>query len=70
LILRKKIDQRLNAKKNRIEWLDIKQDLKALKQIEIEEEGKHFASVVNQGGLRKIFQSVHIALPPTIKELN
>ena len=71
LVLRKELDQRLAASKHRFEWLEIKQDLKALKRVEIEEEGKRFAIRSEcKGACGKIFQSVHVALPPTIKELN
>jgi hypothetical protein len=42
-LLRKKIDQRLCANEHRFEWSDIRQDLKAIKQVEIEENGKRFA---------------------------
>lgn len=71
LVLRKELDQRLAANKHRFEWPDIKQDLKSLKQVEIEEEGKRFAIRSEcKGVCGKIFQSVHVALPPTIKELN
>jgi transposase len=70
LVLRKELDQRLTANEHRFEWSDIKQDLKALKQVEIEENGKRFAIRSEcKGGCGKIFQSVHVALPPTIKEL-
>ena len=71
LVLRKELDQRLAAHKHRFEWSDIKQDLKALKQVEIEEGGKRFAIRSEcKGVCGKIFQSVRVALPPTIKELN
>jgi transposase len=71
LVLRKELDQRLAASKHRLEWLEIKQDLKALKRVEIEEEGKRFAIRSEcKGACGKIFQSVQVALPPTIKELN
>lgn len=70
LVLRKELDQRLTANEHRFEWSDIKQDLKALKQAEIEENGKRFAIRSEcKGVCGKIFQSVHVALPPTIKEL-
>ena len=70
LVLRKELDQRLAAHKHRFEWSDIKQDLKALKQVEIEESGKRFAIRSEcKGVCGKIFQSVRVALPPTIKEL-
>ncbi len=71
LVLRKELDQRLADKKYRFEWADIKQDLKALKQVEIEESGKRFAIRSEcKGVCGKIFQSVRVALPPTIKELS
>ena len=70
LVLRKELDQRLAANEHRFEWPDIKQDLKALKQVEIEENGKRFAIRSEcKGVCGKVFQSVHVALPPTIKEL-
>ena len=70
LVLRKELDQRLADYKYRFEWSDIKQDLKALKRVEIEEDGKRFAIRSEcKGVCGKIFQSVRVALPPTIKEL-
>ena len=71
LVLRKELDQRLADNKHRFEWSDIKQDLKALKRVEIEESGKLFAIRSECKGIcGKIFQSVRVALPPTIKALN
>lgn len=71
LVLRKELDQRLATNKHRFEWSDIKQDLKALKQVEIEENGKRFAVRSEcKGVCGKVFQSVHVALPPTIRELS
>lgn len=71
LVLRKELDQRLIANKHRFEWRDIKQDLKALKQVEIEDNGKRFAIRSEcKGVCGKIFQSVRVAVPPTIKELH
>jgi len=70
LVLRKELDQRLADNKYRFEWSDIKLDLKALKQVEIEESGKRFAIRSECKGIAgKIFQSVRVALPPTFKEL-
>jgi transposase len=70
LVLRKELDQRLADNKHRFEWSDIKQDLKALKQVEIEENGKCFAIRTEcKGVCGKVFQSVRVALPPTIKEV-
>jgi transposase len=71
LVLRKELDQRLSDNKHRFEWSDIKQDLKALKQVEIEENGTRFTIRSQCKGIcAKIFQSVRVALPPAIKALN
>jgi transposase len=70
LVLRKELDQRLAAEKHRFEWRDIKQDLKALKKVEIEEDGKRFAIRSEcKGVCGKVFQAVHVALPPTIRAI-
>ncbi len=71
LVLRKELDQRLVDNEHRFEWTDIKQDLKALKQVKIKENGKCFAiRTESKGVCGKVFQSVRVALPPTIKELD
>lgn len=71
LVLRKELDKRLVTNKHRFEWADIKQDLKALKQIEIEENGKRFSIRSEcKGVCGKVFQSVRVALPPNIREHN
>ena len=71
LVLRKELDRRLADSKHRFEWSDIKQDLKALKRVEIEENGTRFAIRSDcKGVCGKIFQSVRVALPPTIQELS
>ena len=70
LTLRKELERRLNAAGHVFEWSDIKQDLKALQQVTIEENGKRL-SIRSQckGVCGKIFQSVGVAIPPTIKEV-
>jgi transposase len=71
LVLRKELNRCLFKDKHRFEWNDIKQDLKALKQVEIEQDGQLFGIRSEcKGVCGKIFQSVHVALPPTIKVLN
>ena len=70
LVLRKELERRLNAAGHVFEWSDIKQDLKALQQVTIEENGKRFAIRSEcKGVCGKVFQSVGVALPPTIKEV-
>ena len=68
LVLRKDLDRCLADNKHQFEWNAIKQDLKALKRVEIEEDGQRFAIRSEcKGVCGKIFQSVGVALPPTIK---
>jgi len=70
LVLRKELECRLNAAGHVYEWSDIKQDLKALQQVTIEEDGKRLAIRSEcKGVCGKVFQSVGVALPPTIKEV-
>lgn len=70
LVLRKALEQRLNDVGHVFEWNDIKQDLKALQQVEIQEDGKRFAIRSEcKGHCGKIFQAVKVALPPTIREI-
>jgi len=69
LVLRKELEKRLNQAGHVFEWSDIKQDLKALQQVTIEEDGKCFTIRSEcKGHCGKIFQAVKVALPPTIRE--
>jgi len=71
LILRKELDRRLNAAGYVFEWVDIIQDLKALQQVQIEENDKCFSIRTEcKGNCGKIFQAVGVALPPTIREIS
>ena len=70
LILRKELDRRLEASDYSFEWSDIKQDLKELQEIIIEDNGKMLAirsECVRSCG--KIFKAAGVALPPTIREI-
>jgi transposase len=70
LALRKELDRRLEAAGNSFEWSDIKQDLKALQETILEENGKRLAVRSRcLGTCGKVFQSVGVAIPPTIREL-
>jgi transposase len=70
LVLRKELERRLNAAGHIFEWSDIKQDLKALQQVTVEENGKRLAIRSEcKGVCGKVFQSVGVALPPTIKHV-
>lgn len=70
LMLKKELYRRLENSGHSFEWADIKQDLKALTTTVIEEDGKSFAVRSQcQGICGKIFQSVGVAIPPTIREI-
>jgi transposase len=70
LVLRKELERRLNAAGHVFEWSDIKQDLKAIQTVTIEEGSKRFAIRTQcQGNSGKVFQAVKVALPPTIREI-
>lgn len=70
LLLKKELYRRIEKTGCLFEWHDIKQDLEALQEITIEENGKKIAVRTECTGVcGKIFQSVGVAIPPTIKEL-
>jgi len=70
LVLRKELDRRLNQTGYCFEWADIKQDLKSLQEIVIEEQGKSLVVRSEcKGVCGKVFQSVGVAVPPTIREI-
>jgi hypothetical protein len=70
LVLRKELDRRLQQAGHCFEWADIKQDLKALQEVEIQDNGKSLALRTQcLGTCGKLFQAVGVAIPPTIREL-
>ena len=70
LVLRKELERRLEEAGHCFEWADIKQDLRALQQVIIEEQGKSLSLRTEcVGTCGKIFQAVGVAVPPTIREL-
>jgi transposase len=69
LVIRKELDRRLAIVGHCFEWADIKQDLKALQEITIEDRGKTLVIRSECLGTRgKIFQAIGVAIPPTIRE--
>ena len=70
LVLRKELEGRLQEAGHCFEWADIKQDLKALQQVIIKDEGKSLSLRTEcTGSCGKIFQAVGVAIPPTISAL-
>ena len=70
LALRKELDKRLEKAGHSFEWADIKQDLKTLQEVIIEDSGKSLALRTEcVGTCGKVFQAVGVAIPPTIREI-
>jgi transposase len=70
LVLRKELDRRLKEAGYSFEWSDIKQDLKSLQEVLIEDKGKSLALRTEcVGTCGKVFQAVGVAIPPTIREV-
>lgn len=70
LVLKKELYRRIETAGNSFEWSDIKQDLKSLQELTIEQEGKRLAIRTQcEGTCGKVFQAVGLALPPTMREI-
>src|SRR5512140_1095840 len=70
LILRQELQARLDARGHEFEWADVIGDLERLQRVEVEQDGKRFLlrSEV-QGTCGKVFQTVGVALPPTVQHI-
>ena len=71
LVLRKELDRRLEKAGHCFEWAEIKQDLKAMQEITIEDNGKTLIIRTEcLGTCGKVFQALGVAIPPTIREIS
>jgi transposase len=70
LVLVKELYRRLEKAGHDFEWADIKQDLSALQEITIEDNGRKLAVRSEcKGVCGKVFQAVGVAIPVTIREV-
>jgi transposase len=70
LVLRKELERNLEKAGHVFEWSHIKQDLQALQETYIEENGNKLAVRSRAEGVcGKVFQAVGMAMPPTIREI-
>ncbi len=70
LVLRQELQARLEARGHHFEWADIMRDLERVQQVEVAQSGKHYrlrSELQNTAG--RVFQSVGVAVPPTVQEL-
>jgi transposase len=71
LVMLKELEKRIEAKGYDIEWKSMKEDLKAMKEVTLEEGGKRIVLRTEcKGDVGKIFQSAGVAIPPTIRLVN
>jgi len=71
LVLKKELDRRLETAGHGFEWENIKQDLKSLQQVVIEDHGRRLALRTEcLGTCGKVFQAVGVAIPPSIQEIS
>jgi len=71
LVLRKALQDRLQAADLALEWNDILRDLEALEEVEVIHEGKRFSlRSQSQGCCTQVFQAVGVRIPQTVRQLN
>jgi Transposase DDE domain len=70
LVLRQELQARLEERGHAFEWADVISDLDRLQIVEVEQDGKRFLlrSEV-QGACGKVFQTVGVAMPPTVQQV-
>jgi transposase len=69
LVLKKELDRRLETNGENLEWFQVKQDLKSLKEVTIQESvNKIKLRTEAKGSCHRVFQAVGMALPPTIRK--
>ncbi|MDA2926507.1 IS1634 family transposase, partial [Acidobacteria bacterium AH-259-G07] len=67
LVLRKELEDRLEAAGYRWEWADVIHDLDLLEEIEVEQHQRRFLLRTEaRGVVGAVFQAVGVALPPTV----
>lgn len=70
IVLMQELQTRLDAKGHTFEWDDVINDLDELEEIEIMQDEKRFLLRSEaQGVCGKVFQSVGVAMPPTVRQV-
>ena len=70
LVLRKELQDRLDAKGQDLEWADVIRDLDALQETIVEQDGKRFVLRSEaRGTCGAVFQATGVALPPTVRQI-
>ena len=70
LMLRKELQNRLEAAGHQFEWQQVLADLEVLESIEVEHQGKRFLLRTEARGTSgAVFRAVRVALPPTVQQI-
>lgn len=68
LVVLKELESRLAARAVKLEWADIKRDLRALQEVEMESDGqKWYLRTDLRGGCHEVLQAAGVAVPPTVR---
>jgi hypothetical protein len=68
LVLRKELEARLESRKRKLEWADIKRDLRALQEVELESQGKRWYLRTDLRGVaHHVLQAAGAAVPPSVR---
>jgi hypothetical protein len=71
LVLRQELQARLEERGHELEWADVIGDLDRFQVVEVDQEGKRFLLRSEaQGTCGKVFQTVGVALPPTVQQVS
>jgi transposase len=70
LVLRQELQARLAARGHHLEWAEVKRDLERVQYVEVSQGDKHYLLRSElQGTAGRVFQSVGVAAPPTVQEV-
>jgi hypothetical protein len=70
LLLRKELQDRLEAQGDKLEWAELLRDLEALAYTEVESEGKRFLLRSDLAGTTAaVFRAVGVAIPPSVQNI-
>jgi transposase len=68
LMLRKELEMRLEARGQKLEWEDIRRDLRELSEVEVELEGQRMHLRTDLSGVcHKVLQAAGVAVPKTVR---
>jgi len=69
LVLRKELETRLETQGQKLEWADIKRDLRALQEVEVQIQGKTlYLRTDLRGVCHAVLKAAGVAAPPTVRE--